>query len=219
VRKEFLKQCHLVGWRALPFIIITGCIVGLGIVYQAIYWLGTFGQAAFTGPILVLILVREIAPLFVALIVIGRSSSVTMIELGIMRLDGQLRMLDALGVDPFLYLVVPRAAAAAVCMFSLTIAFIAVAFGSGYIAGNVLGVIDFTLYEFMIRILAEMGISEFATIPLKTVLIGFVVALIACTTGFSATGSRTMMLAALPNGIVKSFLATLLISIVLTLLL
>ena len=142
-----------------------------------------------------------------------------MIELGNMRLDGQLRMLDALGVDPFLYLVVPRVAAAAVCMFSLTIAFIAVALGSGYIAGHVLGVIDFTLYEFIIRILAEMGISEFATIPLKTVLIGFVVALIACTTGFSVTGSRTALLAALPNGIVKSVLATLLISIVLTLLL
>jgi len=219
VRAEFLEQCHQIGTRALPFILITGCLVGLGIVYQAIYWLGMFGQAEFTGPILVLILVREVAPLFVALIVIGRSGSVILMELGNMRIDGQLRMLDAQGVDPFLFLVVPRAAAVSVCMFSLTIAFIAVALSSGFIAGNALGSMNFTLYEFVFEILVEMRFAEFATILLKTVFIGFVVALIACTTGFSVTGSRSELLAALPSGITKSVLATLFISIGLTLLL
>jgi len=75
VRAEFFQQCYLVGLRALPFILITGSLVGLGMVYQAIYWLGVFGQTEFTGPILVLVLVREVAPLFVALTVVGRSGS------------------------------------------------------------------------------------------------------------------------------------------------
>jgi phospholipid/cholesterol/gamma-HCH transport system permease protein len=219
VRAEFLEQCHQIGMRALPFILITGCLVGLGIVYQTIYWLGLFGQTEFTGPILVLVLVREIAPLFVALIVIGRSGSVILMELGNMRIDGQIRMLDALGVDPFLFLIIPRAAAVSVCMFSLTIAFITVALSSGFMAANVLGSMDFTMYDFVFGILAEMGLAEFAVIPLKTVFIGFVVALIAGTTGFSVTGSRSELLAALPRGITKSVLATFLISIVLTLLL
>jgi ABC-type transporter Mla maintaining outer membrane lipid asymmetry permease subunit MlaE len=54
---------------------------------------------------------------------------------------------------------------------------------------------------------------------LKTLTIGFVVALIACTTGFSVSGSRSDLLAALPRGVTKSVLASLLISSVLTLLL
>jgi phospholipid/cholesterol/gamma-HCH transport system permease protein len=219
VRAEFLEQCHQVGMQALPFILITGCLVGLGIVYQAIYWLRLFGQSEFTGPILVLILVREIAPLFVALIVIGRSGSVILMELGNMRINGQLRMLDAQGIDPFLFLVIPRAAAVAVSMFSLTIAFITIALSSGIIASNVLGSLEFTMYDFVFVILAEMGFAEFAIIPLKTVLIGFVVALIACITGFSVAGSRSELLAALPRGITKSVLATLFISSMLTLLL
>jgi phospholipid/cholesterol/gamma-HCH transport system permease protein len=219
VRAEFLEQCHQIGMRALPFILITGCLVGLGIVYQAIYWLGLFGQTEFTGPILVLILVREIAPLFVALIVIGRSGSVILMELGNMRIHGQLRMLDAQGVDPFLFLIIPRVAAVAVCMFSLTIAFITVALSSGIIAGNVLGSMEFTMYNFVFGILTEMGFAEFDIIPLKTVLIGFVVALIACITGYSVAGSRFELLAALPRGITKSVLATLFISSMLTLLL
>ena len=219
VRAEFLEQCYQIGMRALPFILITGCLVGLGIVYQAIYWLRLFGQTEFTGPILVLILMREIAPLFVALIVIGRSGSVILMELGNMRINGQLRMLDAQGVDPFLFLVIPRAAAVAVCMFSLTIAFNTVALSSGFMAGNVMGSMEFTMHDFVFEILAEMGFAEFAIIPLKTIVIGFVVALIACTTGFSVTGSSSELLAALPRGITKSVLATLFISSMLTLLL
>ena len=86
-------------------------------------------------------------------------------------------------------------------------------------AGNALGSMDFTLYEFVFDILAEMGLAEFATIPLKTFSIGFVVALIACTTGFSVSGSRSDLLAALPRGVTKSVLAALLLSGGLTLLL
>ena len=219
VRAEFFEQCHQMGLRALPFILITGSLVGLGMVYQAIYWLGVFGQTEFTGPILVLVLVREVAPLFVALTVIGRSGSVILVELGNMQIGGQVRMLDALGIDPFLFLIVPRVVAVSVCMFSLTIVFIAVALGSGFMAGNALGSMDFTLYDFAFGILAEMGPAEFATIPLKTFSIGFVVALISCTTGLSVSGSRSDLLAALPRGVTKSVLATLLISSVLTLLL
>ncbi len=160
VRAEFFEQCHHVGLRALPFILITGSLVGLGMVYQAIYWLGVFGQTEFTGPILVLVLVREVAPLFVALTVIGRSGSVILVELGNMQIDGQFRMLDAQGIDPFLFLIVPRVVAVSVCMFSLTIVFITVALVSGFLAGNALGSMDFTLQEFVFRILSEMGLAE-----------------------------------------------------------
>ncbi len=219
VRAEFLQQCHLVGLRALPFILITGSFVGLGMVYQAIYWLGVFGQTEFTGPILVLVLVREVAPLFVALTVIGRSGSVILVELGNMQIDGQVRMLDAQGIDPFLFLIVPRVVAVSVCMFSLTIAFIMVALVSGFLAGNALGSLDVTLQEFVFRILSEMGLAEIATIPLKTFSIGFVVALIACTTGLSVTRSMADLQAALSRGVTKSVLAALLISGMLTLLL
>lgn len=219
VRAELFEQCHQVGIRALPFILITGSLVGFGVVYQAIYWLGLFGQTEYTAPILVTVLVREVATLFVALIVIGRSGSVILVELGNMRIDGQVRMLDAQGIDPFLFLIVPRVVAVSVCMFCLTIAFITVALVSGFLAGNALGSMDFTLYDFVFGILSEMGPADFATIPLKTFSIGFVVALIACTTGLSVSGSRSDLLAELPRCVTKSALAALLISILLTLLL
>ncbi len=219
VRAELSEQCLQVGLQALPFILITGSLVGFGLVYQAIYWLGLIGQTEFTAPVLVTVLVREVAPLFVALIVIGRSGSVIIVELGNMRIDGQIRMLDAQGIDPFLFLVIPRVVAISVCMFSLTVVFIVVALCSGFLTGNALGSMNMTLQQFITGILMEMGIAEFAMVPLKTVSIGFVVALIVCTTGLSVTVSRTRLLAAMPRGITKSALAALLISVLMTLLL
>ena len=142
-----------------------------------------------------------------------------LVELGNMQIDGQVRMLDAQGIDPFLFLIVPRVAAVAVSMFSLTIAFIMFALVSGFLAGNALGSLDVTLQEFVFRILSEMGLVEFATIPLKTFFIGFVVALITCTTGLSVSRSRSDLQAALSRGVTKSVLAALLISGLLTLLL
>lgn len=219
VRAELSEQCLEVGLQALPFILITGSLVGFGLVYQAIYWLGLIGQTEFTAPVLVTVLVREVAPLFVALIVIGRSGSVIIVELGNMRIDGQIRMLDAQGIDPFLFLVIPRVVAISVCMFSLTVVFIAVALCSGFLTGNALGSMNMTLQQFITGIVMEMGIAEFAMVPLKTVSIGFVVALIVCTTGLSVTVSRTQLLAAMPRGITKSALAALLISVLMTMLL
>jgi phospholipid/cholesterol/gamma-HCH transport system permease protein len=219
VRNEFFKQCHQIGVCALPFILITGSLVGFGIVYQAIYWLTIFEQSESTGFILVLVLVREVGVLFVVLTVIGRSATTMLVEIGNMQIDGQIRMLDAQGIDPFLFLIVPRVAAVMVCMFSLTVVFITVALVSGFLAGLALDSTGLTLQQFATEILSEMGLADFAIIPLKTMTIGIVVALIACTTGLSVTGSRSDLLTELPRGVTKSVLAALLISILLTLLL
>ena len=218
VRAEFFHQCHQVGTRALSFIMLTALIAGLGIVFETLYWLKVFGQSEFAGSLLVVVLIREIAPLLVALIVIGRSVSVIMIELGIMKADGQIGMLDAQGVDPFIYLLVPRVLAVSVCMFSLTIVFTVVTLATGFVAGNALSGTNLTVYDFIFEILSAMGPGDFATIPVTTLAIGFVTGVIGCTTGFSFSGFASDVHGLLPSGIMKSVIATLLISFLVTVL-
>jgi len=217
VRAEFLHQCHQVGTRALPFITLTALIAGLGIVFETLYWLKVFGQSGFAGSLLVMVLVREIAPLLVALIVIGRSVSVIMIELGVMQAGGQIRMLDAQGIDPFIYLLVPRVMAVSVCMFSLTGVFTFITLAAGFVAVNALSATNLTVYDFVFEILSAMGPGDFVTIPVTTLSIGFVTGLIGCKTGLSFSGSASNVHDLLPSGIMKSVIATLLISVLVTL--
>lgn len=78
------------------------------VVSQAAYWLGYAGMAQMTGSILVSVLVREIAPILVGIILMGRSGMLSLTEIGMMVLGGEVRGLQARGIDPFLALVMPR---------------------------------------------------------------------------------------------------------------
>jgi phospholipid/cholesterol/gamma-HCH transport system permease protein len=171
------------------------------------------------GGFLSTVLVREIAPVLVGLIMIGRSGSTLLVELGTMKTEGQIHMLDALGIDPFLYLVVPRVLAFCVCMFSLTTAFVAVALLAGFASGTLFGLIQFTFFDFIHRAIGSMGRQTYLLFTLKTVTIGFAVALISCKTALSLTDVSARVLDIMSRGFAKSALATLIISIALTILL
>lgn len=216
--KEFMRQCDIVGIGSLPFILLSGLLIGLAMVFQVLFWLKFLGQVSLAGKIIVLGLVREIAPLLVALIAIGRSGSVNMVELGHMRTSGQLRMLEAQGIDPFLFLIVPRCLATALSMFCLTVVFTLVALATGYLVGRVVLSTDTTVIEFINNVLGAMGVGEYAIIALKPLIAGLLITLITCTTGLSVGGPAGQLAEALPRGFVKSVLAVFLVSGTLTLL-
>ncbi|MGW8185959.1 MAG: MlaE family ABC transporter permease [Desulfobacterales bacterium] len=216
--KEFMRQCDLVGIGSLPFILLSGLLIGLAMVFQILFWLKFLGQISLAGKIIVLGLVREIAPLLVALIAIGRSGSVNMVELGHMRTSGQLRMLEAQGIDPFLFLIVPRCLATALSMFCLTVVFTLVSLATGYMVGIIILHSDATVVDFINNVLNAMGVGEYVIIALKPLIAGMLITLITCITGLSVGGPAGQLAEALPRGFVKSVLAVFLVSGTLTLL-
>lgn len=218
VRREFIRQCYQVGAQALPFILVSGIFVGFGLVAQAFHWLKMFGSTTLFGGFMSAVLVREIAPVLVGLIVVGRSGSALLVELGTMKTQGQVHMLDAQGIDPFLYLVVPRVLAYCICMFSLTTAFVAVALLAGFFSGMLVGITQPHFFDFLNRAIGSMGLQTYVLFALKTITIGFVVALISCKMALSLTGVSARVLDLMPRGFAKSALATLIISIALTIL-
>jgi phospholipid/cholesterol/gamma-HCH transport system permease protein len=135
-----------------------------------------------------------------------------------MKTEGQVHMLDAQGIDPFLYLVVPRVLAFSICMFSLTTAFVAVAVLAGFFSGMLVGITQSHFFDFLNRALGSMGLETYVLFALKTITIGFVVAQISCKMALSITGASARVLDLMPRGFAKSALATLIISIALTIL-
>ncbi|MGD9058082.1 MAG: ABC transporter permease [Desulfobacterales bacterium] len=216
IRTEFMRQCYEVGASALPFILFSGVFVGIGILAQGIHWLRLFGSTELFGDILSIVLVRELAPVLVGLILIGRSGSKLLFELGTLKVEGQVHMLDAQGIDPFLYLVVPRVLAFCICMFSLTVVLVAVAYLSGFAVGALIGLIRYTFFDFLNRTIGSLELQTYVLFTLKTVAIGFAVALISCKTALSVSGVSANVMDIMPWGFVKSALANLIISIALT---
>ena len=155
-------------------------------MFQALYWLRTAGQEDQIGRILVIVLVREITPLLIGIILLGRGGTATVAELGMLKSGGEIAVLRAEGIDIFRLLVLPRAVAFAVASFTLGVLFVLLALVSGFVTGRVAGVVNTSVLGFLDAVLRAMMVRDLAVFPAKLLLIGMILALVSCATGLTA---------------------------------
>jgi phospholipid/cholesterol/gamma-HCH transport system permease protein len=170
---------------------VTALIVGLGLVFEAFYWLRTAGQEEEVGRILVVVLFRELTPLLVGIILLGRAGTAAVAELGTLAAQGEVAILRAEGIDIFDYLVLPRAVAFALGGFTLGVVFVTVSLISGFVTSRLVGVVNTSIFTFLDNVLRAMTVRDLAIFPGKLLLIGLVVALSSCVTGLGAQEADT----------------------------
>src|SRR5213075_1694958 len=95
--------------------------LGLVVIGQTVSWLTKYGAINYMGSIMVIVVVRELGPLIAALLVLARIGTANVVELGTARAMGEVEALEALGIDPVHYLVMPRVIGMAVGILALTI--------------------------------------------------------------------------------------------------
>jgi phospholipid/cholesterol/gamma-HCH transport system permease protein len=209
VRDEFRRELRLSLRGGLLTVLVSAAIVGLGMVYQAISWLSFLGQEGYAGRILVTVLVREVTPVLVGLILLGRSGMVTVVEFGAIKASGQLRVLEAQGLDPFTLLVLPRILALAVSAFTLGVVFLAVALATGWFTAEFLGLLPRDdAADFLENVIAATARRDYALFAGKLLPIGALVGLVAAITGMSATARDTPSYL-LPRAFVRGIFAVL----------
>jgi phospholipid/cholesterol/gamma-HCH transport system permease protein len=220
VRHEFVRHCWQVSIKALPTTILTAALIGVALIFQVIYLgRGEFGEllsALNISTLALLTLVREIAPVLVALIIIGRSATVMISELVDLRTGGQLHMLEAQGIDVFDYLVVSRISALAVCSFALGVIFVLVALMAAFLMNAAVGVLEYNLLEFLVGATRLLTPAEYLMLPLKTFSFGVVIGVIACVTALRPTAVGTDVRELLPLGYMRAVVTTLILSGVIT---
>jgi phospholipid/cholesterol/gamma-HCH transport system permease protein len=139
VRSAFARQLLAIGVEPLWFVGAVAVFVGISVVVQLTFWVGEAGQSQLVGPLLVAVVARELGPILINLVVIVRSGSAMTTELGVMKINGEVRALEAEGSDPFSHLVLPRVLGMALSTICLTIVFILAAFASGYLFSALTG--------------------------------------------------------------------------------
>ena len=217
VRAEFASTLRQAAGGGLPSTLFTASLAGIGMVSQLLYWLGLAGLGQLTGSLLVTVLLREVAPVLVGVILLGRSGMLAVAELGIRSRSGQIRTLAADGIDPFALLVVPRALAFAVASFTLGVAFALFSLVAGYVVSASLGDAYGSWWSFLFHVLGAMSARDYVVIPAKFVLIGFGVGVCSCLSGLaSEAGAPVSVL--LPRGFARGMLTVMAIDIAFTVL-
>jgi phospholipid/cholesterol/gamma-HCH transport system permease protein len=119
----------------VPLTCVAGLLVGAGVVVQAAVWLARLDQSALFGPLVANVVVQMLGPVLVNFFVIGRSGTAMATELANMAVHHEVEVIDSQGVDPFLYLVVPRVVGTAAAVLGLSLLLVAVALVTGYAVG------------------------------------------------------------------------------------
>ncbi|MEX2154174.1 MAG: ABC transporter permease, partial [Gemmatimonadaceae bacterium] len=143
------------------------------------------------------IIVRELGPLFAAIIVVARSGTAIASELATSRVMGEVTALEALGVDPVQYMVIPRLAGCAISVALLALYFDAIAILGGMVATSWLAHLPPADYLESLRL--GMSIWDVALVLLKGALFGVGTAAVCCWAGLRA--ARTP--AAIPQSVTR----------------
>ena len=217
-RTVVARQILFTGYDALWFVSIVGLLTGVSVVVQAQMWIGRLGQSELLGPLLVTVIVREVGPLLVNFIVIGRSATAMAAELAGMTVRNEVAVLDAQGLDPMVYLVMPRAVSMAVCVFCLTIVMVVVSFVSGYVSGALMGTTPAAPAIFARSVFQGMAPGDFYNLVAKTLIPGLLTAVIACSEGLSVEGVATDIPQAVTRTVVRSNAAVITVSVIVSVL-
>ena len=93
---------------SLPVVALTAVFSGMVIALQSYTGFSRYGATSAIANIVLIAVVRELAPVLAGLMVAGRVGAAMAAELGTMRVTDQIDALQTLSTNPMKYLVAPR---------------------------------------------------------------------------------------------------------------
>ena len=213
VRPLIRSQILRAGWRLMPMTTFLAFALGLVIISQTISLLTQVGIQGYVGTVMVSIVVRELGPLAVALLILARVGTAYVIELGTARALGEVEALEALGIDPIHYLVVPRVVGLALSVFSLTVYFILLALASGYLFAFLQDV-SLLPTEYFRQLADALTAEDFVVLGLKSLGFGGVIATFTCFQGLARPMRLEDVAGATTRAVVQSIVGCVLLDAV-----
>jgi phospholipid/cholesterol/gamma-HCH transport system permease protein len=208
------RQMVFIGVRAAPMVALTACSVGVTLAMQAANSLQKLGAEIYVPDLVMVTLLRELGPVLIAVIVIGRSGSAVAAELGTMKVSEEIEALEVMAINPIRFLIVPRFLAMLVMLPVLTI------------LGNYVGMfggwavcclaLDFNTAGFILRALQSADTWDLYSGMIKSVVFAWIIITIACNSGLHVEGGAEGVGQATTASVVYSLLAMLIMNAVLT---
>jgi phospholipid/cholesterol/gamma-HCH transport system permease protein len=210
IRPRIRQEVARAGLRLLPMFLFVAAALGLVVIGQTVSWLTRVGAINFLGTVMVVVVVRELGPMVAALLVLARIGTANVIELGTARAMGEVEALEALGIDPVHYLVVPRVLGMALGVFGLTVYLIIGALLSGYLWAFIQNV-PLRPGEYFRQLASALSGLDFALLAVKTVTFGVIIALVTCYHGLAQPLRLEQVSHATVSAVAQSIIACVLI--------
>ncbi len=203
-----------IGVEALPMASLTAFSVGLTLAMQGAHELGRMGADMYVPSLVSVSLLREVGPLLIAGIVIGRSGSAVTAELGTMKVSEEIEALDVMAIHPVRFLVLPRFLAMLIMLPVLTV------------LGNYVGMVggwticrfslDMNTASYVMHAVEQAHLLDLYAGLAKSLVFAWLVITIACHAGLNVEGGAEGVGMATTRSVIYSLLAVLVANAFLT---
>ena len=183
---DVLSQMYGQGVQSIVIIILTSMASGMVLGLQGFVTLQRFGAKEFIARLVALSLVRELGPVFTALIFSGKAGAGMTAELGTMSTHDQIQATRAMAVDPIEFLVVPRFLACVLVLPVLVIISEIVGILGGYMVAVNEARIPGAFY--IQETVQAIGYVDFFSGFIKVFFFSIIIAWICCYQGFYTRG-------------------------------
>lgn len=205
------------GFDALPIVGLLSFLMGIVITYQGGVQLGLYGAQIYVADLLVVSMFRELAPMFTAIIVAGRTGSAYTAQIGTMQVREEIDAMISIGISPLERLVAPKVIAMTLSLVLLTVyADILGVLGGLTIGGAMLGIGAGTFLE---RSLEAASLSAYLVGIGKAPVFALTISIIGCYQGFQVSGSAESVGRRTTTSVVQSIFMVIVIDAVFSVLL
>jgi len=207
IQRIWVQQMKFTGVDACHIVVMAGFLIGAIVALQSLSILPQVGAAGMLGKLMAMVVIRELGPILVAFIVIGRSGTAMSVEIGTMVVGGEVAALRSLGISPRAYIVFPRIVGVVLASFILLVYFDMASLFGGYVASSML---IKQHPDFYLRSLGEhIHLIDIVATILKGFLFGLIISSIACYFGLRVQRSITEVPQAAMRTVVAAILACL----------
>lgn len=204
----------VIGVQAWPMTALTSLSIGLTLAMQAAHELSKFGATALVPDLISMSLLRELGPLIVAVVVIGRSGSAVTAELGTMKVSEEIEALEVMAINPVRFLVAPRFIAMLVMLPVLTIFGNCIGMAGGWLVCHLS--LDMNTANYVMRLLEAVHVLDLYSGLIKSFVFAWLIIIIACQTGLAVGGGAEGVGRATTASVVNSILAILVANAIMT---
>jgi phospholipid/cholesterol/gamma-HCH transport system permease protein len=201
------RQMVFIGVQATPMVALTAFSVGLTLAMQAAHSLQQLGAESYVPDMVMVTLLRELGPVLIAVIVIGRSGSAVAAELGTMKVSEEIEALEVMAINPVRFLIVPRFLAMMVMLPVLTVFGNYVGMAGGWSVCRF--ALDFNTAGYVMRSLQSATPWDLYSGLIKSFVFAWLVITISCNAGLHVEGGPEGVGHATTSSVVYSLLAML----------
>ncbi len=198
------SQVYFTGYQALTLISVLAIGTSSIVVLQSSSQFNLLGSSNLVGQLMVVLIVREIAPLITALIVIARSGTAVTSEVGNMRVNREIEALEVMGINPLSFIVFPRLVGGMLSVVCLSLYFIYAAIFGGFIFAKLF--LNMTLDFYINSIMQVFAAEDVILFLCKNIFSGAIIFTICCYQGLQVKQGPHEVPQATTNGVVKSII-------------